>query len=224
MGASRKLVFTKNNLYHVFNRGVERRPIFTKTKEYKRAVDLLNYYQYAVTPLRFSQFLLQPAERQEQIINLMTKSGKQIEIISYCLMPNHFHFLIRQVKDNGIPEVISNFTNAYTKYFNTKYDRVGPLLQGTFKAVRVESDEQLIHLSRYIHLNPVTSSLVELSSLPKYEWSSYPSYANNSQNLLVSKGLILSYFKNPNQYKSFVEDQADYAKKLGTIKHLSLEQ
>ena len=83
-------------------------------------------------------------------------------------MPNHFHLLLKQTIDNGISHFLSKFTNSYTKYFNTKYNRVGPVFQGVFKSVHIESDEQLMHLSRYIHLNPVVSAVVEKQNLLSY--------------------------------------------------------
>lgn len=138
-------------------------------------------------------------------------------------MPNHFHFLLKQKIDHGISNFISNFTNSYTKYFNTKYDRVGPLFQGLFKAVLVESEEQLIHLSRYIHLNPVTSSLVKPEDLQNYYWSSYPEYVDLLEDSLTNKHLILDFFPSIDKYKEFVLDQVDYAKKLEFIKHLILD-
>lgn len=91
----------------------------------------------------------------------MQSLPQHLEIISYCLMPNHFHLLVKQVIDHGIVKCLNNFSNSYTRYFNIRHDRVGPLFQGRFKAVRIETDEQLLQVSRYIHLNPVASSLIE---------------------------------------------------------------
>ena len=76
-----------------------------------------------------------------------------MEIICYCLMPNHLHLLLRQLMDGGISKFMSNFANSYTRYFNTKSKRKGPVFEGKFKAKRIETDEQLLHLSRHIHLN-----------------------------------------------------------------------
>jgi len=137
-------------------------------------------------------------------------------------MPNHYHFLIRQIQDNGISEFISKISNSYTKYFNTRYSRVGPLLQGQFKALRIESDEQLIHVSRYIHLNTIASFLVK--DLKEYPWSSYQNYISSQFDKACSKDFVLSMFKSEHTYEEFVLDQVDYAQKLELIKHLALEE
>ena len=127
------------------------------------------YYQFMGPRPSFSKF------SKSEIAPLKPLSEeKMIEIICYCLMPNHIHFLIRQLKENGISKFMGQISNSYTKYFNTKYTRVGPLLQGPFKAVLIESDEQLIHVSRYIHLNPIVSGIVK--NLEDYPWSSYLEY------------------------------------------------
>lgn len=131
-------------------------------------------------------------------------------------MPNHFHFLIKQLKEGGITEFISKLSNSYTKYYNTKHTRVGPLLQGEFKAVLVESNEQFIHLSRYIHLNPIASLLVK--NLKDFRWSSYEEYINNTHGI-CAKEEILNSFKTPQDYEQFVLDQVSYAQSLERIKH-----
>lgn len=135
-------------------------------------------------------------------------------------MPNHFHFLIKQLKDNGISSFISQLTNSYTKYFNTKYTRVGALLQGTFKAVHIESDEQLIHLSRYIHLNPIVSGLTK--DLNTYEWSSYLEYMSDMA-FYSSPQEILNFFSSPKKYREFVEAQVEYGTSLEILKHRAVD-
>lgn len=137
-------------------------------------------------------------------------------------MPNHFHFLLKQVADNGIHEFISKLSNSYTKYFNTKHNRVGPLLQGQFKAVLVETDEQLIHLSRYIHLNPYIAELVK--DLEYFEYSSYLEFVGVRNNLLSSPQSLLSFFSETNSYKNFVRDYESYAKDLSKMKSLLIEE
>lgn len=183
----------------------------------------MKFYRHAITPARFSQVMQQPQDIRDSILSELYKSEKQVEIISYCFMPNHFHFLLKQKKDKGVSNFISNFANAYTKYFNTKEARVGPLFQGTFKAVLVETDEQLIHLSRYIHLNPVVSNIISTEDLPHYKWSSYPIYLSSSNEGVVNKELVLDLFKSSKDYEQFVLDQVDYGRKLEEIKHLLME-
>lgn len=136
-------------------------------------------------------------------------------------MPNHFHFLIKQLKEKGISIFLSQLSNSYTKYFNVKYGRIGPLLQGAFKAVRIETDEQLVHVSRYIHLNPVVSGIVKLPE--EYTWSSYQEYIQQAP-FFCSIEEVMGLFKSPRKYRKFVEDQIDYASKLELIKHHLLDE
>ena len=115
---------------------------------------------------------------------------------------------------------MGQISNSYTKYFNIKYSRVGPLLQGAFKAVLIESEEQLIHVSRYIHLNPVVSGMVNKPD--SYLWSSYLEYMSPASNLCVSSE-ILGLFSSREKYKEFVEEQIDYGKKLEKMKHTFID-
>lgn len=223
MGTVRNLVFANNQYYHIFNRGVERKTIFSNGREFTRALKVFKYYQYDGLPIKFSKFLTLSEEKQAEIL-LKNKipENKLVDIIAFCLMPNHFHFLLKQQKDNGILKFISNFTNSHTKYFNTKHERNGPLIQGPFKAVLVESDEQLIHLSRYIHLNPVASFTIKDSELKNYEWSSLKEYLGLEDGI-CQKEIVLGQFKSMDDYKNFVFDQITYLKELDKIKHLTLE-
>ena len=135
-------------------------------------------------------------------------------------MPNHFHFLLKQTAEEGIAKFMSNFQNSYTRYFNTRHNRVGPLFQGPFRAVRVETDEQLLHLSRYIHLNPYSSFVVKnIKDLEEYQWSSFKEYLGKEKGF-CQKEIVMSFFKNPQDYRKFVFDQADYQRELQKIKHL----
>src|SRR3972149_3368728 len=151
---SRIFPFVNGHYYHIYNRGVEKRIIFEKNRDCSRLIKTTRYYQLIGPKPRLSKFLLGSIFKPDS-------TKKIVDIICYCLMPNHFHFLIKQLKEGGITEFVSKLSNSYTKFYNTKYSRVGPLLQGEFKAVLIENDEQLIHTSRYIHLNPVASFLVK---------------------------------------------------------------
>jgi putative transposase len=208
--------------YHVFNRGVARNSVFLNKRDYEQAMLALSYYSFMQLPMKLSRIKELSVEDRGFILENLRKNKKCAEIISFVFMPNHFHFLVKQTVDEGISTFLSNFTNSYTRYFNTKYDRVGPLFQGTFKAVHVETDEQLLHLSRYIHLNPVTSFVIHEKDFLSYRWSSLRFYVNEGSSLVETKP-VLSNFKSANDYKNFVLDQVDYAKKLQKIKHLALE-
>jgi len=211
-------------MYHVFNRGVEKRSTFTDKRELKRVMQALAYYRFKKPLFRFSHFLRLEKKMQIQALSNLKTTNKNVDIICYCLMPNHFHLLLRQIDDAGISKFMANFTNSYTKYFNMKNDRVGPLFQGLFKAVLIEDDEQLMHVSRYIHLNPASSFLVEPDFLESYEWSSYPDYLGLKNPEIIEKETVLNLFSNEEQYKQFVLDQAGYARTLETIKHHLLDE
>ncbi|OGH18769.1 MAG: hypothetical protein A2868_03285 [Candidatus Levybacteria bacterium RIFCSPHIGHO2_01_FULL_40_15b] len=223
MATNRKIVFSNSYVYHVFNRGIDRRNIFTDLREYSRAQELRKYYFCKEPPVSYSKFLQQQKEIREEVAQQMKRDEKLVNILAYCLMPNHFHFMLQQNSDRGIPIFVSNFTNAYTRYFNTKHERTGPMFEGIFKAVLVESDEQLVHLSRYIHLNPVVSSIINEDQLINYQWSSYQHYVSDAIDDSVNSNLVLSMFKSKHIYKGFVLDHVEYGKKLEAIKHLVLE-
>lgn len=219
----RKVIFANNEIYHIFNRGIEKKPTFTDKREYERAFITLDFYRYQNPALRLAKALdLEIGLREEFFSRLRKEGNKLVEILSYCLMPNHFHLLVKQLQEQGIKTFLSNFSNSYTRYFNTKHRRIGPLFQGIFKAVRVEDDEQLIHVSRYIHLNPVASFVLEEENLADYYWSSLPEYLRGKEGI-CAKELILDLFSSTKKYREFVYDQIDYAKKLEAIKHLVLE-
>ncbi|MBL7159703.1 transposase [Candidatus Microgenomates bacterium] len=222
----RKIPLITNQFYHVLNRGSSLQPTFTSKRGFQRAIELMRYYQNKNLPLRYSQFLALSNKRREKILEILVKKKEfLVEITAYCLMPNHFHFLLKQVEKEGISKFLSNFTNSYTRYFNVKNKRNGPLFQGKFKAIRVETNKQLLHLSRYIHLNPYSSYVVKTpKALEKYSYSSLLEYLGKFQIGLCSKNIILGQFKNINLYKNFVFDQADYQRKLQRIKHLMLEK
>lgn len=220
----RKIIFANNEIYHIFNRSIEQRPVFTHKKEYNRALTTLDFYRFKNPPSRLSKALLLENQKREEFFLRLKREGKKlVEIISYCLMPNHFHFLLKQKANNGIPKFASNFSNSYTRYFNTKHKRIGPLFQGIFKAVRIENDEQLIHVSRYIHLNPVVSFIIKEELLDPYPWSSLPEYLGRQKEEICNKEIVLGLFPSKEKYRKFVHNQIDYAKRLEEIKHLLLE-
>lgn len=184
-------------------------PIFNGATYFRRFLKLMRYYQLEGPKPRFSLFA--------PTTNLLNQDKKIADIICYCLMPNHFHFLLCQLRDGGITEFISKLSNSYTKYFNIRNKRIGPIFQGEFKAIHVDSNEQLIHLSRYIHLNPLVGYLTD--NLETYPWSSYQEFVHKSSTNICTKKIILDQFKSSEDYKKFVLDQEDYAKQLEFIKH-----
>lgn len=121
-------------------------------------------------------------------------------------MPNHYHLLIQQLSENGITEFLRKISDSYTRYFNTKHNRVGPLFQGSFKAKLIENDEYLLQLSKYIHRNPFPLKMWEGRVYP---YSSYGNYISREKHVFCDTNFILSYFSESNpkmNYKSFVEE------------------
>jgi len=214
-----------NQLYHIMNRSISEQLLFPSIKEYGRFADLIGYYIYDNPPSTYSRFLkLSNAERKRILANLADKNNRLVGIIAFCLMPTHFHLLLQQKKNNGISKFIAIITNSYAKYHNLKIQRQGPLYKGSFKAVRITTDEQLLHVTRYIHLNPYTSYVVKnIDDLLKYPHSSLQEYLNITETKIVEKDIVLSNFQNKESFKKFHLDQADYQRKLQEIKHLVLE-
>lgn len=180
-----------------------------------RMMELLNYYQTDCSKPRYSYYVKRICEYERE------KGEKIIQIIAHCLMPTHIHLILRQLKDNGISVFINNILNSYTRYFNIKHKRKGPLWEYRFKNVLVETDEQLLHLTRYLHLNPTTACLVEKPE--EWEFSSYKEYLSETEfdKRICSFDDILSI--NPILYRNFVEDGQDYQRQLARIKKLLLE-
>lgn len=207
--------FVNDSFYHVYNRGVEKRQIFMEDKDYQRFLQTIYYYQFNGPKPRFST-------HKRFKIKDFDKNPKIVEIVCYCLMPNHFHLLLKQLKDNGIQEFLSKVTNSYTKYFNTKYKRVGPLLQGQFKAVSIETDEQLVHLSRYIHLNPFVAEITK--DWKDFPYSSIHEFTGNSNLPICVTKYILDFFTSLTKYKSFITDHQAYALQLSKIQHLLIDK
>lgn len=209
--------FYTNSIYHIINRGVAQQDIFRTPYDYQRFLDTMGFYLDGAQSKKFSS--ISKKERRK----IISSSSKDpfIEIIGYCLMPNHFHILARQLKDNGVSNFMRKFQDSYTRYFNAKNKRVGTIYQGKFKAVLIETDEQLFHVSRYIHLNPYAAKLTNYPE--KYPWSSYNSYLKNEKTKICNPEMIIEMIGSPEKYRKFVADYAEYARFLSEIKKFILE-
>ncbi|MEO1431570.1 MAG: transposase [Cyanobacteria bacterium J06633_8] len=186
----RSTVFKSNHYYHIYNRGNNRQKIFFERDN----------YLYFLT------------KRREHLVE------KGVEIIAYCLMPNHYHLLV-YLNDENVSEFMQKLALSYTKAINKRYKRVGSLFQGRFQSVLVDTDKYLIHLSRYIHLNPQKSYLVRKPE--NWEYSSYPEYINTRNGTLPNLNIILPLFSDSNAYRLFVEDYCESDEQI--IKHLTFE-
>lgn len=218
--SKRRIPIVSGEIYHLFNRSVARQPIFNSFKDYSRALETINYYTYSNPAIRFSYFNRLPDNQKEEFFLRLQQTDKQVVLFAYALMPNHFHILAKGLTEKGVIKFLTNFQNSYARYFNTKNTRNGSLFQIQFKAVRIETDEQFVHVVRYIHLNPLTSYVIkEFKELENYPWTSYHEYLNQNPKI-VNTEEALAYFLNVESFKSFTADQVDYQRKLDEIKHL----
>ncbi len=208
----RKLTFSDNEFYHIYNRGVDKRKIF------------LGYGYYLRFVKTIGNILATGTATQKEFIANPVPLNQKVELICYCLMPNHYHLLVRQAQENGITEFMHKLNTSYTKFFNINNQRSGRLFEYIFKAVHVQTDEQLLQLSRYIHLNPLVGGLdVDLNS---YKWSSYVDYVGARKGKLCCREKIfglLSSDQSEKKYEKFVLDQIGFSKNLENINMLILE-
>ncbi|MEX2028231.1 MAG: transposase [Candidatus Curtissbacteria bacterium] len=196
--------YVENGVYHVYNRGVEKRKIFEDDQDYKVFLHYLKRY------LTDEDDEVRPRWKKEL--------SQRVSLLAYCLMENHFHLLVKQTTKDAVTIFMRCMSNAYTKYFNEKYDRIGPLFQGKFKAVLVDNDDYLLHLTRYIHLNPLGHKGLtrsDLAILENYLYSSYHDYLDKRNTLWLHRETVLEYFQSSrtlgtkySSYKNFVEDFA----------------
>lgn len=212
-------IFYENAFYHIYNRGVEKRLIFLDKQDY---VVFLHFLKKYLTP-KPNSAEVDPLQRQKPRLIPYESLSDEVSLIAYCLMPNHFHILLQQKNVDSMTKFLLRTCTSYSMYFNKKYERVGPLFQGIYKAANIDNENYLLHLSRYIHLNPrdlltEDQPLTKDQPLQNYEWSSYPEYIDKRKTEWVKTDLILSYFKTEktkdknfkefNSYRSFVESQS----------------
>lgn len=214
MPTIRKTPLITGEIYHVYNRGIDKRVTFTDQNEYARFFQTLKFYLYDNPPVSLSRFLRIGQGKRNEFLETPW-GNKYISLFAYCIMPNHFHLLVRQEVDSGVSKFISQLLNSYTRYFNTKHSRVGQLFLDQFKNVLVDGEAQFLHLSRYIHLNPYSSGTVKtLGDLEKYEWSSLVEYIGSGEESICDKETVMFHFSSKIKYKEFIFDRAQYQKEL----------
>lgn len=207
----RKFKFVQNAYYHFCNRSNDEGPIFLDERDYARFLFFILYYQ-APLPLhnigrqtsyfsKYSKFNI-----SEEIITQIIAQRK-VELNAFTIMPNHFHILAQEKTDagKGIPWYFQRIETGYAKYFNAKYKKRGHLFQGRFRAIPVETDEQLLYLSAYIHRNPRDLKKWE-GNEAQYPWSSYQDCVgeNRWKGLLVPN-IFLDQFSTKKSYSNFVD-------------------
>lgn len=217
--------FIIDGIYHIYNKTIDGRQIFTESSNCKKLIEAMSYYRSSATVMRLSKFHRLSSEiknyYQKQIID---KKRFRVLILAYSLMPNHFHLLLKQKENQGVSNFISKIQNSLTKHFNILNNRIGPILLHRFKSNPITTEEQLKHVSRYIHLNCYSGGLVnDLNEICNYSWSSFNEYLNpNINNGICEKNVILSLFDNKQEiYKKFVLDNADYQRTLEFCKYSS---
>jgi len=198
--------------YHIYNRGVEKRTIFQDDQDYKTFLSYLKFY--LTDPNIQNASDLQGVSLKAIPPSRKPKNYKEdIALLAYCLMPNHFHLFIRQNDDSSMISFMSSLSTKYVRYFNTRNDRVGHLFQDTYKAVKIEDENQWIHLSKYIHRNPLDLHPFKESPcrLDEYPYSSYPNYLGKFSQTWVQPSEILANFSHQphNSYRTFIEEQLD---------------
>lgn len=216
---SRK-TYAENGYYHIYNRGVEKRIIFMDQQDYNVFLSYLKEYLLPKKEKelygRLSDPQISSVEKNKVLKSLnLNNFSQEITLLSYCLMPNHFHFFVKQKSANSIDKFMNSLATRYTMYFNRKYKRVGSLYQDVYKAVLIKSDGQFLHLSRYIHKQAL--------NLGNHQPCSYPEYVGSRQTLWIKPDEILSFFSKTNQslsYANFVMESDDPY----VLKDLTLEK
>lgn len=173
--ARRKIQFAQSNYYHVYNRGARRRSIFLDDTDYRDALHALKRYS----------------------------SRYDIAIIAYCLMPNHYHWLIRQDGDISARYLVQYVFNGYVKTFNARHQSTGTLFEGPYQARHVDRDEYLAHLCRYIHANPVSHGFAASPEL--WPYSNYLEWIGRRPGTLVDRAFIQTHFPDVEQYAVSVQ-------------------
>lgn len=209
--------FANEHIYHIYNRGVEKRDIFLNTKDYLRFIANLYEFNDASPTFNFGRHHIQiPIEVRLQ----SARKNPPVKLLAFCLMPNHFHLMIQQNSDGGITKFMRKLGTGYTNYFNIKYNRVGALFQGKFKSVLLEREAHFIHLPHYIHLNPLDLHSPEwrdrkvknmdaaLKFLYHYRWSSFSDYAGKKNFPSVTDREFLTQCVGDE--KSFLQDTMEW--------------
>lgn len=215
---SRNLEFSIGEFYHIYNRGVDKRKTFLSKTDYRRFAALL----YACNNTEKVDLF----EQGDSLDKVLSKERAEIltDICVYCLMPNHFHMILKEKTEGGISRFMQKLQTAYTMYFNERNRRSGALFQGTFKATHVDSDEYLKYLVSYIHLNPVkliepkwkengiTNQVEAEKFLSDYEHSSYPDCSGNKRprGAIINQGKLPEYFESIFDFKSAVKEWLEF--------------
>lgn len=209
--------YVPNSYYHIYNRGVEKRTIFQDPQDYKVFLSYLKQY-LSPNPPNIS------IRKSRKSNNL----HQEITLLAYCLMPNHFHFFVKQKNEKSIEKFMRSLTTKYVMYFNKRHNRVGGLFQSRYKAVKINSEKQFTYITKYIHRNPTgLAGMIPArhQKLSEYPYSSYSNYLGKINQSWVQPQEVLSLFSQSNPsltYQFFVEEKPSDQEKLA-IKHLVID-
>lgn len=230
--------YVEGGYYHIYNRGVNKRTIFMDEQDYAVFLSYLKLYLLPKDEKALKKIIAdsnatyKEKEKAEAKLHL-NNFNSRIELIAYCLMPNHFHFLLKQVGEKDMEIFMRSVGTKYTMYFNRKYKRVGPLFQDTYKAVLMKTDAQILYLTRYIHRNPIKKINKKRLTKPSFKrillsWPmSYQNYLGLIRQDWVKPEFILQNFSESgfNSYEEFVEsdDSDDEVKSAYLLKDVTLD-
>ena len=219
----RRTPLISGQIYHIYNRSLDGRRVFQSQKVANHFLELLKYYRSTKATSSYSCYQsLEKIQNESLTKILLFKKYFRVKVLAYCLMPTHFHLLMRQEVDSGISKYISDSMNAFTRFFNIKSKRKGPLFLPRFQAKLIYDREQLIHVSRYIHLNPYSSGNIQnLEDILSYPNSSMKEYLSEKiPSGLSDSQIILSEFQNnKHKYLQFILENADYHRALEVNKY-----
>jgi len=196
------VAFKNGEYYHVYNRGVDKREIFGNTNDYFRFLKSLKEFNQIepVVSLYIKDRVTDVAVRPLQKL----QKNKLVEIIAYCLNPNHYHLILKQIKEGGISEFMKRLNGGYTGYFNFKNKRSGSLFQGKFKAIHIDTNEYLLYLSAYVNAN----HKIHFKNSRKWIFSSMTEYLSNRKKFLCNPSIIINQFESLKDYANFVKINA----------------
>ena len=212
-------------IYHVYNRGVDKRKIFLDDNDYLRGIHDLFEFNNEAPSTNLNYFLNSKSNRKQSIDSRNQYIQKErkprkllVEILTFCFMPNHFHFLLKPLRIGGVELFMRKFGAGYANYFNQKYERSGALFQGRYKTIQISQESHFIHLPFYIHLNPLDLAFPEwrkrelknyqkaIQFLESYRWSSYLDYIGKKNFPSVTqREFLLKFFEGPQNYKNQME-------------------
>ncbi len=213
----RKVVLSIGEYYHIYNRGTDKRTIFMEPHDYKRFVALM-YVCNSTIPVNIANHFQKGRSFLE--IFAIDRGEQLVEIICYCLMPNHFHLLLREKTEGGTQKFMMKLSTGYSMYFNSKNKRTGTLFESRFKARHADTDEYLKYLFAYIHLNPVKiidpiwkengiqDRITAQDYLMDYLYSSYPDWRGNTrlEAKIINKEAAPGYFTTAKDFDDYIND------------------